>query len=266
MKTTRVLNRAAIGLLFVCVGALTHFSGACSSFQTDEFECGRALETDTTRAKVCDQPSESCVCNTNRCAIRTPDCPSGLEYSFGERECVTVGDAKSAFTQRAGAAKFCPGVGAPRKCGVAGGEDCGADAVCICSDHRCAEIDSISCPSGYRYVGADDCVDPLNARPEVVLFPDAGPTCSSEDPPSLPCGVSHDEDQTAIKCAPTDRCVCKNNIFRCAQVSPGCASGYAYLDGACIKDLTTAEIEAADKQVDANGVCPQYAPRDGGKD
>jgi len=266
---SETVSRAALGFLLLSIGGLAHFSGACASLSTDEFECGRPLETDTTRAKVCDRPSESCICKTNRCAIRNPECDSGLEYSFGYEDesenCVPTKEAETAFTQRAGASKFCPGYGGPLPCGVENGSNCGTREVCVCSNNRCAEVDTTSCPSGYRYAGADDCVDPLDARPEVLLFSGAEASCPSEDPPSKPCGVSHDG-EPAVACGAATRCVCANNIFQCAQLSPGCPSGYAFLDGSCVRDLTAAQIEDTENQVDENGICPQYVPRDAGTD
>jgi hypothetical protein len=242
-------------------------AGSCVT--SDEFECGLPLETDEAQAKICDQSSETCICKINRCAVNDPSCTeTGLRYSFGNRECVDIEAAATAHAQTTGSSKFCPGAGQPAPCGVTDGAACRADEVCACAQKRCATFDPVACPSTYRYAGSDDCVEPIDARPEVLLFPGETGTnalCPSESMPPLPCGVSQ-PDSPLVICGEKETCICAKAIFQCAIRSPGCASEYAYFDGSCVRELTATEIEASENQVNSEGVCPQYAAKDAGKD
>jgi hypothetical protein len=255
------IQRALI--LALASGALAAYASAAGCVIGDEFLCGVPLETDLARAKVCDRPGEMCICDTNRCAVNHPACDGGLRYSFGDKDCVEIDKIESAIVQSAGNEKFCNGAGRPKRCGESAGVTCSNGQVCACMQKRCAIFDSIGCPSGYRYADSDECVEPIDARPEALLFyDDENPgLCPSEMTPPSPCGREMSE-----TCGETEVCICASNLFRCAKKSPGCPSGYAYFDGSCVREMTSTDIEAPENQVNTDGVCPQYAAKDAGKD
>jgi hypothetical protein len=247
------------------------FAGAsCGHFVSDQFTCGVSRDDDGQQARFCDQPGESCICATHRCAIADGKCESRLRYHFGDEDCVAAEHAKTSFRQFAGGASFCPGYGPQLPCGLVGGTACRQNEACVCTVNQCAGGDGV-CPSGYRFIDSLECVDPGEARPEVLVFAQGGDgspsLCPGQQPLPPPCGVPL-RGESPVACGRNDVCVCANARFRCAFTAPGCShSGFAWsFDARCIDDLTSDEIRDPTNQPDMMGICPQYAPMDAGAD
>lgn len=242
---------------------------------SDQFQCGLRREDDPKKARICDQPAEVCICGgENRCALPDPSCPgSGLRFSFSPRDCVDAGIAGHALPQSDMGATFCPG--ADGKCGQPGGSVCPQNQACACAKNECAEeVDTAECDGGFRYVGSRECVPAKDTRPEVLLFwqggADGGGTlCPEYLPQPPPCGVQM-PGQAMEPCDADagEICVCAGDRFRCAFRAPSCgASGYAWSKShGCVGDLTKTDIEDPKSQVNAAGLCPQYAQEDAGTD
>jgi hypothetical protein len=260
------LRHAAASLLVMTMGIIAQSFGA-SCVVSDQFRCGVARADDGTLARICDQKGEYCICETQRCAVRDASCEkpgySGFKYSFGSDECVSEEAAQTAIAQAAGGPVFCPGNGPDLPCGVAGGQACRADEVCVCDGHQCAVWDT-KCESRYKYAGTGDCVAPEKAQPEAMVFTSDGGSglCPGEEQLPPPCGMQL-FGQAPIRCEGNQVCTCAQNLFRCAFLSGTCATGYRWAqDGSCVvaEGLTKEAIEAPEQQVNSEGVCPQFVP------
>lgn len=269
-----VWKHTATAFLVVAVGVVVQAVGM-SCVVNDQFRCGTPRGDDSSLARICDQKGEYCICETQRCAVHDAACEragfSALRYSFewddDEDACVPKEAAKSAIMQTTGGPEFCPGNGPDLPCGLEGGRMCAANEVCVCDGNRCAGWDT-NCESRYRFVVTGQCVPPERAHPETMVFASDGGLglCPGQTQLPPPCGMQI-FGQAPVRCEGSQVCICAQNLFQCAFLSPSCDTGYRWVqDGSCVvaKDLTKADIEAPEQQVNADGVCPQFAPKDAG--
>jgi uncharacterized membrane protein YgcG len=272
-RSGALAGSALAACLATSVVAWLELSTGCDKLTSDQFLCGEPTEADPTKARICDQAGEVCVCGENRCALPDPSCPgSSLRYSFSPQDCVDAGAAAFALPQSQAGATFCPG--AAGKCGQPGGGVCPQNQACVCAAHMCAERDDTGCDGGLRYTQTGECVAVADTRPEALVYwqggADGGGTlCPDYLPLTPPCGTPMPGGSPGT-CAQGERCVCAQSQFRCALPSESSQcqpSGYAWDQGrGCVGGLTKAEIEDPKNQVNDAGLCPQFvSDTDAGK-
>lgn len=69
--------RHVIGGLVACA-LVVSIAAACNTKDSSTFRCGEKREEGT--VTQCDEPGQICVCDSRKCAERTPGCPSGFRY------------------------------------------------------------------------------------------------------------------------------------------------------------------------------------------
>ena len=220
----------------LCPGALT---------PAPRVSCGRPNEV----GLVEDCPEDqTCICSTNRCAIADATACPDTRFRYAPdaaddpAECVSVDDASGERVTAGACADFRP---SPIACGSAaapGGPDCPeADQSCICSAGLCAEISPVeACPTGLRFVGSGDCVNPADQ-----------PTAIDDGLCAPDCGVLGG-DGRIVQC-PFGACICSADAGRCSLADPTCPTGLAFVEN---NQCVMYSAETINQTLASGALCP----------
>ena len=171
----------------------------CNLVRPDNFVCGEAQEDSTGGAAFC-AGEEVCVCSQQRCAEPVPptlECPSGLKFSFGDRECVHV-DELPTVLYGGTSGTYCSQESQPAPpCGAGDAGLCDSQSLCLrgvrdqagtltTPARQCVRRDD-ACDAGFKLVSNGTCVIG-GPRSALIVRGSDDPFCPGVEPFPRTCG------------------------------------------------------------------------------